>query len=105
MELLIALALDQRRDAVLRVRFEIREAAEVSEVERAVAQRFDRGVIARGNNQLDRLAHRRLEIIFQRFLLLHGDLRRTGIGNHTDTYRVACRLSNAAGECECENYN
>src|SRR5690242_13435700 len=65
MELAIALALHERRDVIALMRLDVSEAAEIGEVEGAVAERLDGGVVVGGNDQLDVLADCLLEIVAQ----------------------------------------
>ena len=55
MEFLVHASLHQREDAVPCVGLEVSQRAEISEVERPVAECFDGGVVVCGNDQIDRL--------------------------------------------------
>src|SRR3546814_7695046 len=51
MEALIDIALHERCDAVTRVRLHVGETTEIGDIERAVAERFDRGGVIGRNDQ------------------------------------------------------
>src|SRR3546814_3440489 len=95
MEALIDIALHERCDAVTRVRLHVGETTEIGNIERAVAERFDRGVVIGRNDQRYRRADLLCEIALQRRLLADRNLGGTGIRSeeHTSEIQALMRLS------------
>src|SRR3546814_5196885 len=99
MEALIDIALHERCDAVTRVRLHVGETTEIGDIERAVAERFDRGVVIGRNDQRYRRADLLCEIALQRRLLADRNLGGTGIRHrseeHTSELQSLMRISYA----------
>ena len=83
-ELLVLDALDERNDAVAGMRLKIGQAAEIGDVQGAVAQPLHRRIVVRRNDEFDGLAGHLFEIGAQRRLVFDGELGRAGIRNHPD---------------------
>jgi len=90
-ELAVALALHQRNDFVPGVRLHIGKAAEIGEVERAVAERLDGRVVAGRDDELDRGSNRLFQLVSKRRLFVDRDLCRARIRNHPDPHALLRR--------------
>jgi hypothetical protein len=84
MKTLVGAALHQRNDVITIVSLHVSERAQIRKIERPVAQRLHRRVVIGGDNQFHFRADYLGEIISQRGLFFDGNLRRAGIGNHSD---------------------
>src|SRR5262245_38817118 len=83
MKLEVSGSLYQRYDSILTVRLHVSEAAQIGEVQRTVSQRFHRGVVVRGNHQIDLAPHLLGQVVAKGSLLLDRNLCGSGIGDHS----------------------